>query len=87
MTGPMRSTNRDRQREIREARLLQIQQQLSTGALVIRQITSEHEVHAGEREKRHASMAPAERARGEAILPRRSSRAAFFGSATDAGPQ
>ena len=76
----MASTSRERQREIREAKLRHIQQQVATGALVIRQMTaSEHAVRAGEREKRHAAMTSAERARGEALVRRRSRRAAFSG--------
>lgn len=77
----MPSTNREREREIREAKLRHIEQQVATGVLVIRQMTaSEHAARVGEREKRHAAMTPSERARGEALLRRRGRRAAFSGS-------
>ena len=81
----MPQTIRDRQREVREARLRRIQQQISTGALVIRQMTaSEHAIHVIEREKRHAAMTAAQRARCEAILRQRRRRAALCSLASEA---
>jgi hypothetical protein len=81
--------NREQARAQRDDRLRHLQDQVSSGALVIRQMTaSEQALCAFEREKRYASMTGAERARCEALLRERRRRAAFFGgSSADAGEE
>jgi hypothetical protein len=66
-----------------------MQDQISTGALIIRHMTaSERASCAREREQRNASMTPSQRARCGALLRERRRRAALFASSdTDAGPQ
>ena len=72
-------SNGARAREQREARLRHVEEQISTGALVIRQMTkSDRAAWARERAKRDALMTPAERARCEALLRERRRRSAFF---------
>jgi hypothetical protein len=82
-------SNRERAREQRDDRLRRLHDQVSTGALVIRQMTAfERELCAFEREKRYASMTGKERARCEALLRERRRRTAFFGGSTaDAGEE
>ena len=82
-------SNRERAREQRDDRLRHLQDQVATGALVIRQMTaSEQALCVLEREKRYASMTAEERARCEALLRERRRRAAFLGgSTTDAGEE
>jgi hypothetical protein len=72
-------SSRERARELREAKLRHIEEQVSTGALFIRQMThSERAFWAREQEKRDASRTPAERARCAALLAERRRRTAFF---------
>jgi hypothetical protein len=76
-------SNRERAREQRDDRLRHLRDQVSSGALVIRQMTaSEQALCVFEREKRYASMTAEERARCEAFLRERRRRAAFLGGPT-----
>jgi hypothetical protein len=71
--------NREREQETRDAKLQDMERQVSTGALVIRHMTaSERARYAREREKHDASMTPAQRARCEGLLRARRRRATFL---------
>jgi hypothetical protein len=70
---------RERAREIRDARLRHMEEQVAIGALVIGQMTdSARHAWAHERQTRYAAMTPPERARCDAILKERRRRADFL---------
>lgn len=74
-------SSRERARERRAERLQLIEEQIATGALVIRQMPDcDRAAWERERQARDAVMTPAERARRDAVLRDRRRRAAFSAS-------
>jgi hypothetical protein len=68
----------ERAREARAAKLEHLDEQVATGALVIRHMTaSERAAWERERKRREALMTPTERARNAAILRERRRRSDF----------
>jgi hypothetical protein len=81
---PMPWANRERAREARAARLEHMEEQIATGALVVRHMTtSERAAWKRERNRRDALMTPTERARSAAILRERRRRADFSARESD----